>query len=65
MTKFMQKSFSVYTNNTNNQPKCICGKEIVYGYSTQEGYYCSECYFQRKQKIAENKIKAVIKESSG
>ncbi len=65
MTKFMQKSFSVYVNSINNQPKCLCGKEIIYGYATQEGYLCAGCYAQRKQKKDEERIKKVIKESGG
>jgi hypothetical protein len=63
MTKFMQKSFSVYSNY-NSQPKCLCGKEIKVGYSTQEGYLCSECYSARKAKKAEEKLQAVIKENN-
>jgi len=60
----MQKSFSVF-NNYNSQPKCLCGKEIVYGYATKEGYMCQQCFANQKQKKAEERIKALIKESGG
>lgn len=64
MTKFMQKSFSVYANY-NSQPKCLCGKEIVYGFATKEGYLCQKCYSDRKQKKVEERIKKGIERLGG
>ena len=61
MTKFMQPSFSVF-NNYDPTPICVCGERIKVGYSSQEGYLCSRCYFNQKQKKAEARIKALIKE---
>lgn len=63
MTKFMQKSFTVY-NNYNSTPKCVCGERISIGYATVEGYLCPQCYKNRQQKKEEARIKALFEENS-
>ena len=63
MTKFMQKSFSVYNNYRTD--KCDqCGKESNYYVQSKEGKLCTTCYQNRKQKEAEERIKKIIRENS-
>ena len=64
--KYLQKSFSVggYSNYKNEHCE-ICGKESNYYVQTSEGKFCMSCYQNLKQQKAEEKIKTVIKESSG
>lgn len=53
--QFEQKSFSVFNNYS--RPKCICGKDLIYGYCTQEGTLCPDCYQDRKRQKELEKIK--------
>lgn len=56
MTKFMQKSFSVYANYA-YIPKCSqCGEETNIFYQTTEGRLCGNCHQKNKLKRLEVKL---------
>ena len=57
MTKFMQKSFSVYANYA-YVPKCSqCGEVTNIFYQTTEGRLCTNCHNANKTKRLEAKLK--------
>jgi len=57
MTKFMQKSFSVY-NNYAYVPRCEqCGNEGVIFYQSVEGKVCEKCWQENKIKRLAQRLK--------
>jgi DNA-directed RNA polymerase subunit RPC12/RpoP len=57
LTKFMNKSFSVYANYA-YVPKCSqCGKETNIFIQTIEGRLCQNCHEKNKIKRLEAKVK--------
>ena len=59
MTKFLQKSFSVY-NNYAYVPKCDqCGEDTIIFYITTEGRLCGNC----RNEIRIKRLAAKLKQS--
>jgi hypothetical protein len=56
MTKFLQKSFSVYANYA-YVPKCEqCGQESIVFFQSVEGKVCQNCYNENKLKRLQRKL---------
>ena len=61
MTKFMQKSFSVF-NNYAYVPKCEqCGADGMVFYISTEGKLCEQCHVKNKTKRLAAKLEQLKK----